>query len=836
MLEQGSSPDKPHAGTKSAFEAGTDRPCPLVVKPDAIPQELRDKDHWLVWKYVKDLDSETGEISWDKPPVSARTGGPGSSTNPKTWDSYQNAYNTYLELGYDGIGFALHARKGEELHVVAIDLDKCRNADTGTIDEWALDIIRAIDSYTEISPSGCGIRILLFGALPAHGRKKGPYENYQTGRYVTITGHHLDGTPHTIENRHDQLLAVHKEQFGEQGNARAANDARSHAVNLDDRELLERAFRSKSGNRIRALYNGDTSGYSSKSEADLALCNYLAFWFGRDADRILQIITESGLYRSKWQREDYQRRTIGKAIAGCQQTYEPRQRNGTGRPPPPAGDGDGHREDAELKEGPDDPHRLARIFLDDHSADGLHTLHYWREEWYRFDGTAWRVWPLPEVRAALSARVKAQFNLDWQKAHDVWEQAGGVNNAGKQLPEPVVRKVTTRLLGDVTSALAGLAVLPGSVCAPSWLSDDQPFPANEILVCKNLLVHLPTWAAGRPSTQALTPALFSTNALDYAFDPKAPQPAEWLAFLNTLWPEDAQAVETLQTWFGYSLLPDTSQQKILMIVGPRRSGKGTIARVLRAVVGIHNTVGPTLAGLATNFGLSPLLDKMLAIISDARLSGRTDSAIVVERLLSISGEDAQTCDRKNLSHVTAKLNVRFVILTNELPRLSDASGALAGRFIILRQTRSWFGKEDTGLTDRLLKELPAILLWSMRGWQRLQDRGRFIQPASAERVLTDLEDLVSPIGAFIRETCEIGQGYEVLVRDLFNRWKAWCEEKGRKDHGTEQVFGRDLRAVMPSLDIRQPRIGGERVRCYLGLRLLDNEEEVTGEHPFRETR
>ena len=94
------------------------------------------------------------------------------------------------------------------------------------------------------------------------------------------------------------------------------------------------------------------------------------------------------------------------------------------------------------------------------------------------------------------------------------------------------------------------------------------------------------------------------------------------------------------------LSADTSQQKMLLIVGPKRSGKGTIGRVLQALLGHSNVVGPTLASLQTNFGLAPLIGKPLAIISDARLGGRSDQASIAERLLSISGEDAVTIDRK----------------------------------------------------------------------------------------------------------------------------------------------------------------------------------------------
>ena len=120
---------------------------------------------------------------------------------------------------------------------------------------------------------------------------------------------------------------------------------------------------------------------------------------------------------------------------------------------------------------------------------------------------------------------------------------------------------------------------------------------------------------------------------------------------------------------GYILGGDTSQQKIPLFVGPKRAGKGTIARVLTGLLGAHNVAAPTLASLSTNFGLSPLIGKPLALISDARLSGRSDSSVVVERLLSISGEDSLTIDRKYLDQWTGRLPTRLALMTNELPQL-----------------------------------------------------------------------------------------------------------------------------------------------------------------------
>jgi putative DNA primase/helicase len=476
----------------------------------------------------------------------------------------------------------------------------------------------------------------------------------------------------------------------------------------------------------------------------------------------------------------------------------------------------------EVNEAEDDPHRLARLYLAEHTTPEGLALRWWREDFYQWDRRAYREVGEKELRAEVNAKVKREFDECNVRAVRAWEATAGWQD--KAAPKPVVRKVHNRLVGDVAAAIQGATVLKSTVEAPAWLGP-APFPAGEVLACNNTLVHLPSWAKGQPHLHPLTPRFFSTNALDYDFLPDFKVPEAWSDFLARVWAEDAEAIGTLQEWFGYVLLPDTRQQKILMLVGPPRSGKGTIGRVLRALVGLQNTAGPTLASLGSNFGLQQLLGKTLAIISDARLSGRTDTAVVVERLLSISGEDAVTVDRKNRSHVTCRLPVRFVIITNELPKINDPSGALVGRLLVQRLMRTWYGKEDTTLTDRLLAELPSILRWAMEGWKRMYDRGHFIQPASGRKLVEELHDLSSPVGAFVRECCEVGPGHEVPVRDLFARWQRWCEDKGRKEAGTEQTFGRDLRAALPGIDDRQPRSGGRRIRLYVGIRLLPDENQ-----------
>lgn len=372
---------------------------------------------------------------------------------------------------------------------------------------------------------------------------------------------------------------------------------------------------------------------------------------------------------------------------------------------------------------------------------------------------------------------------------------------------------TRSKVADVLEALAAEAYL-GVVRAPAWLDGggNKP-PASEFLACANGLLHI-------PSRDLLphTPQFFSPNAIGYDFDPDAPAPREWLGFLRSIWPDDQQSIDALQELVGLLLTPNTSHQKLFLIVGPKRSGKGTIARVLTELLGRPNVCNPTLASLGSNFGIAPLIGKPLAIISDARLGAKSDHSVIAERLLSISGEDGQTVDRKYLTPWSGTLTTRFVILTNELPRLTDASGALASRFIIWRMTHSFYGREDQALTGRLVRELPGILNWALAGLDRLQTRGYLIQPASAKAEIDELETLASPVGAFVKECCEVGPGMTVGVDDLFGSWEWWCMAEKRRA-GAKPLFGRDLRSVVPGLEISQSRDEGGRHRVYCGIAL-----------------
>lgn len=452
-----------------------------------------------------------------------------------------------------------------------------------------------------------------------------------------------------------------------------------------------------------------------------------------------------------------------------------------------------------------DPYPGAQTFLErEYSARGERTLISQAGVFYGYAGSHWRETEEQRIRSEL---------WTFQAGAQRYEKAGKGEKAEHVL---VPFQPTSATVANALDATRALVHLDAEHQPPCWLDGGKGRPpASELVAMENGLFHLPTRSLHPHSSR-----FYAHNALGFRYAEDAPEPLRFLRFLKELWPDDPESIAVLQEIIGYLLTADTTQQKAFLIVGPKRSGKGTLARLLSALLGPANVCAPTLAGLAMNFGLQPLIGKQLAIISDARLSGRADQAAIAERLLSISGEDAITIDKKHLPPWTGHLPTRFLILTNELPRLADTSGALASRFVVLTLTRSFYGKEDPQLTADLLTELPGIFAWALDGWDRLIERGRFINPKSSEDAVNELEDLGSPISAFLRDRCEVAPSRCIGRKALYEAWTAWCREEGRDHAGTSATFGRDLKAALPGLRTVQHR-GESRERFYEGVGLKD---------------
>ena len=290
-----------------------------------MPEELRQRAQWVVWKY----EAREGDKP-SKVPYNPETVAPASTSNRKTWLPFARALLSYRMASsmFCGLGYVLSA----DDPYTCIDLDLCRDPETGAIEEWAQTIIDRIATYTELSPSGTGVHLWLRGTKSGKGtvgQNDGhKIEIYDEKHYLTMTGHRLSGTPETIADRQAELDALYTEVFGasevkprserqSRGGGGEQPSERQGESERDDEDVINWALRGVNGDRFGRLWQGDISEYDDDhSKADLALCGILAAFTCADAEQIDRLFRHSGLYRDKWERDDYRERTIATAIQG----------------------------------------------------------------------------------------------------------------------------------------------------------------------------------------------------------------------------------------------------------------------------------------------------------------------------------------------------------------------------------------------------------------------------------------------------------------------------------------------------------------------------------------
>lgn len=298
----------PKAKSEPDRGRGTKPPDTLAVLPDAVPRILKDLPQWVAWRSVH------RDGRYTKVPIDPKSGGWASCTDADTWDSFERALAYANGSSLAGVGFVFHP----DDPFSGVDLDDCRDPERGEIAGWALQVVRRLYSYAEVSPTGTGAKIIVRARKPLGRNRKGHFEMYDRGRFFTITGHRLADVPEDVESRQEELVALHRRLFGERKEEQA-HTRRLIKTEIADDEILRRARSAANGEKFRRLWSGDTSLYATganggKSEADLALCSILAFWCGPDEVGIDRLFRQSGLYRSKWERADYRALTIAVAL------------------------------------------------------------------------------------------------------------------------------------------------------------------------------------------------------------------------------------------------------------------------------------------------------------------------------------------------------------------------------------------------------------------------------------------------------------------------------------------------------------------------------------------
>jgi putative DNA primase/helicase len=816
-------------------------------------EELQARPQWVCWR------KEERQGTFTKVPYNPRTGNKAHSDNPVTWANYAQALKALRARTYHGIGYVFHQ------DYTGIDLDHCVNPD-GRIDPWAQAYLDRLESYTEYSPSKTGVHILVRGTIPSGLRRRVPHaphpeaaiEMYCDRRYFTVTGNHVTGMPTTIEACTD-LHALHAELT-----APIPSQKPSHQVPpqgpavLDDAAVLDQAMHASNGATVRALWNGDTSGYVSPSEADLALCHLLAFWTNKDAERLDRLFRRSALYRpEKWDRparsgESYGAGTIARAIAGCSEVYTPhvagkiiyfrRKPEGT--------------LDAEAVSLPETHLEFVLECLqDEEEGDARLYCHLFRGKcvydhtegmWYEWQGHHWErddckhslllaSGPLASVYLDASAQLaeeaaQAEKRLDPEllkhlKGDDPhlqryeWLRAmtGALIGRAKAL------KKLKRAQSILTYAQAYLRIT-----SREW--DTHPW----LLACANgvLDLHSGELQPGKPDDSLKTAIPTEWTTLE------TPAP-RWDQFLQEIFQdkrdqEREALIAFLQRLLGYGITGSTAHHVFTILYGEEgRNGKDTLLDTLKDVLGpLVGAVSNDLfvaqdkfrASGAPTPHLCDLQGKRLVWGSETRQGDKLNIAQI--KLLSGGGEIStrQLHGRQYGFTPTHKL----LLMTNYKPHADARDQAFWSRACLIEFGMRFVERPhtpnerqaDPRLKDKLKEERSGILSWLVRGCLAWQQLGLAI-PASISLATEKYRDEEDRILQFLNERCVLRPEASIKASALYEAYKAWCEEN---------QFGRGMNATLFGNEIgkRFEKKRGNTGMIYQGVGLLTTQERSVG--------
>lgn len=453
----------------------------------------------------------------------------------------------------------------------------------------------------------------------------------------------------------------------------------------------------------------------------------------------------------------------------------------------------------------DRPSTIARAFLDSRfRLAGRYTLRRWESGWYRYSGAKYA--PLkPE------AFIKPLYNWGEDKLLQREDQRNGQISL---LP----LKVDNGLVANVEQAVIAQTLIEDTK-TPCWINGATGPDPRDLIVFANGVLDVPTFLNG--GTDFLldsTPDLFTTAGLPIDFDPTATCPT-WLSFLGSSLGDEPAKIDLLQEWIGYCMTPDTAMQKMMYFRGPPASGKGRILEVIQELVGRDQTASPSFAELTKDFGIAPLVGKLVCLIGDARTPRHGDTARGLEILLNLAGNDAVTINRKFKDHLdSVNLTARVTIASNEMLDVPDHAGAMIRRLNFIEFTRSFRDNPDHKLPGKLKAEVQGIAVWALQGLRRLRENAAFTMPRSSIEAMQEWKTATSPTAAFLEEcTDDIAAG-EVQKRELYDAWVGWSSERRIIQVTTSRFFER-IRANNPNISSDTYERGGHKYSVFRGVQL-----------------
>ena len=388
-------------------------------------------------------------------------------------------------------------------------------------------------------------------------------------------------------------------------------------------------------------------------------------------------------------------------------------------------------------------------------------------------------------------------------------------------------KLTRAKVADILQACTSSCLIDRD--PPCWLTPGLHPDPHCLIVFQNGILDVGDYMEDKITLHNPTSDLFTFNVLPYDFNEDL-ESELWDSTSSDILSGNTDKQLLLSQWFGYNLVSDMSQEKLMLFKGRIRSGKGTIAHALKAMLGKDNWTATDFGdgGLAGPFGYHPLIGKLCAVVGDTTASKTGKENAVLLKILNIVGRDSVSINVKGKPHLPdIGLCCRFTFAMNDFPTFRDDSGALEARTNILTFNNSYLGREDKTLKDRLAEEASSgkLINYALRGLKSLYTNGEFIVPEESAVALHTFRELVSPIPQFAKHCTELDkEGPGVAADYLYDLWKWWCGREGLKP-GYKSTLIRNLLSTIPdAIQIMDGEVGNPD-RMLMGIKVTQWAEE-----------
>ena len=456
-------------------------------------------------------------------------------------------------------------------------------------------------------------------------------------------------------------------------------------------------------------------------------------------------------------------------------------------------------------------YNIADFYLQTHKTeDGSLVLRNYKGQWVQYDAGKYSNYEESNLRGEI---YRFLDNKNFPKV------------GGQGTTAVVPFKPSRAKISDVVDAFN--AWCPISKDPPLWLVENKKLNPKNLIVFKNGMLDIEEYInTGEANLYPLTPEFFTFNMLPYDYDPDA-ESMLFKNFCSDIFSNDQDKILLLAQWFGYNLIPDMSMEKLMLFIGRPRSGKSTMLETMSYMLGQEQCCSTSFQSLCGPFGFQPLIGKLAALVGDAKVPHAREADAALEKILQITGGDPVTINRKRIKQLSlVNLTCRFTIVANDLPAFTDHARALEPRMNILDFENSYIGKEDRTLKSRLKVEAQTgkIINFALRGLRSLREQRIFVAPKSSTKILKSFVELTSPVTEFLSDCCTtdatVSPGQFTTKDELYEAWRHWCEEQGRKP-GLKQQFGRWLLSACPKIETDRIMIQSRRMYIFRGIKLQD---------------